>query len=97
MKFIAALLSFKQNVMVVWYVLHFVSGLQINDYDTTTILRPPELCPGLSRWAGTRKVKNQSGFTGARDSEWQWHQLGYMQICTLPQTDNHASIPSLSF
>jgi len=28
---------------------------------------------------------NQSGFTGARDSEWQWHQLGHMQICTLPQ------------
>ena len=32
-----------------------------------------------------RKVK-QSGFTGARDSEWQWHQLGHMQICTLIQT-----------
>jgi len=25
------------------------------------------------------------GFTGARDSEWQWHQLGDMQICTLPR------------
>jgi len=22
---------------------------------------------------------SQSGFTGARDSEWQWHQLGYTQ------------------
>jgi len=44
----------------------------------------------------TRKV-NQSGFTEARDSEWQWHQLGHMQIYTLPQTDNHASIPALSF
>jgi len=40
---------------------------------------------------------NQSGFTGARDSEWQRHQLGYMQICTLTQTHNHASIPPLSF
>jgi len=38
----------------------------------------------------------QYGFTGARDSEWQWHQLGNMQICTSPQTDNHASTPSLS-
>jgi len=36
-------------------------------------------------------------FTGARDSEWQWHQLGYMQLCTLLQTDNHASIPPLCF
>jgi len=26
------------------------------------------------------------GFTGARDSEWQWHQLGHMQIYTLTQT-----------
>jgi len=28
------------------------------------------------------------------DSEWQWHQL---EVCTLLQTDNHASNPSLSF
>jgi len=33
----------------------------------------------------------------ARDSEWQWHQLDDMQICISPQTDNHASIPPLSF
>ena len=32
-----------------------------------------------------------------RDSEWQWHQLGHMQVCTSLQTDNHASTPSLSF
>ena len=36
-------------------------------------------------------------FTGARDSEWQWHQLGHMQVCTLLQTDNHASTPPLCF
>jgi len=30
-------------------------------------------------------------FTEARDSEWQWHQLGHMQVCTSLQTDNHAS------
>ena len=35
--------------------------------------------------------KNQPGFTAAKDSEWQWHQLGHMQICTSPQTDNHTS------
>jgi len=33
----------------------------------------------------------------ARDSKWQWHQLGHMQMCTSPQTDNHASIQPLSF
>jgi len=36
-------------------------------------------------------------FTEARDSKWQWHQLGNMQVCTLLQTDNHASTPPLSF
>jgi len=32
-----------------------------------------------------------------KQREWQWHQLGYMQVCTLLQTDNHASTPPLSF
>jgi len=36
-------------------------------------------------------------FTEARDSEWHWHQLGHMQICTSPQTDNHTSTPPLIF
>jgi len=36
-------------------------------------------------------------FTEARDSEWQWHQLGHMPVCTSLQTDNHASIRTLSF
>jgi len=36
-------------------------------------------------------------FTEARDSEWQSHQLGHMQVCTLLQTDNHASTSPLSF
>ena len=36
-------------------------------------------------------------FTEARESEWQWHQLGHMQVCTSLQTDNHASNPPLSF
>jgi len=36
-------------------------------------------------------------FTEAKDSEWQWHQLGCMQVCTLLQTDNHASNPPLIF
>ena len=39
--------------------------------------------------------KTNPDFTGARDSEWQWHQLGHMQVCTSLQTDNHASTPPL--
>jgi len=44
-----------------------------------------------------QKVKTNLDFTEARDSEWQWHQLGHMQICTSLQTDSHASTSSLSF
>ena len=36
-------------------------------------------------------------FTDARDSEWQWHQLGQMQVCTSLHTDNHASTPPLIY
>ena len=54
-------------------------------------------------WLGTTQVsryqkgKTNLDFTEARDSEWQWHQLGHMQVCTSIQTDNHASIPPLLF
>jgi len=48
-------------------------------------------------WSGTTQVtryqkgKTNLDFTEARDSEWQWHQLGHMQVCTLLQTaPNHS-------
>jgi len=44
-----------------------------------------------------QKRKTSLDFTEARDSEWQWHQLGHMQVCTSLQTGNHASTPPLSF
>jgi len=44
-----------------------------------------------------QKGKTSLDFTEARDSEWQWHQLGRIQICTLPQLGNHASTQPLSF
>ena len=44
-----------------------------------------------------QKRKTNLDFTEARDSEWQWHQLGYMQVCILLQTDNHTSTSPLSF
>ena len=63
----------------------------------------PTRGPFNGGWSGTTQVsryqkgKTNLDFTEARDSEWQWHQLGYMQICTLLQTNNHASTPPLSF
>jgi len=44
-----------------------------------------------------QKGKTNLDFTEARDSEWQWHTLGHMQVCTSLQSDNHASTPPLSF
>jgi len=44
-----------------------------------------------------QKGKTNLDFTEARDSEWQWHQLGHMQVCNSLQTDNHTSTSPLSF
>ena len=52
---------------------------------------------GTTRVSRYQKGKTNADFTEARDSEWQWHQLGHMQVCTSLQTDNHASTPPLSF
>jgi len=54
------------------------------------------LFPGLPGWAGTRKVK-PIWILLKQESEWQWHQLGYMQVCTSLQTDNHASTSHTQF
>jgi len=41
--------------------------------------------------------KTNLDFTEARESEWQWNQLGHMQVCTSLQTDNYVSTPSFKF
>jgi len=52
---------------------------------------------GTAQVSRYQKGKTNLDFTGARDSEWQWHQLGHMQVCTSLPTDNHASTSLLSF
>ena len=52
---------------------------------------------GATRVSWYQKGKTNLDFTEARDSEWQWHQLSHMQVCTALQTDNHASTPPLKF
>ena len=46
---------------------------------------------GITQVSRYHKGETSLDFTEARDSEWQWHQLGHMQVCTSLQTDNHAS------
>ena len=52
---------------------------------------------GTTRVSRYQKGKTNLDFTEARDSEWQWHQLGHMQVCTSLQADNRASTPPVSF
>jgi len=52
---------------------------------------------GTTQVSRYKKGKTNLDFTEAKDSEWQWHQLEHMQVCTSLQTDNHASTPPLSF
>jgi len=52
---------------------------------------------GTTQVSRYQKAKTNLDFTEATDSEWQWHQLGHMQVCTSLQTDNHASTSPLSF
>ena len=52
---------------------------------------------GTTRVSRHQKGKTDLDFTEARDSEWQWNELGRMQVCNSLQTDNHASTPQLHF
>jgi len=79
--------------------LYFTSTLeQISSYSLHLLCKPATGCtrthPLVSQY---QKGKTNLDFTEARDSEWQWHQLGHMQVCTSLQTNNHASTPPLRF
>ena len=71
--------------------MKFRDLLQAHTHTHTPVWRP------FFRVSQYQKGKIDLDFTEARDSEWQWHQLGHMQVCTLLQTDNNASNPPLSF
>ena len=64
---------------------------ELCSYDNTHTFNGP-LC--WTTWVSWyQNGKTNLDFTEARDSEWQWHQLGHMQVCISLQTDNHASTP----
>ena len=65
---------------------------------TTLQLQPFNGLFSRTTWVSRyQKGKTNLDFTGARDSEWQWHPLCHMQVCTSLQTDNHAITPPLCF
>ena len=80
-------------------ILYGRYAANIHTYSHTHTRSRPFIDP-LSATTGVgryQKGKTKLDFTEARDSEWQWYQLGRMQDCTSLQTDNHASTPTLSF
>jgi len=71
---------------------------EVSDGDAHTHTHPFNgLFSGTTQVSQYQKGKTNLDFSEARNSEWQWHQLGHMQVCTLLQTDNHASTPLLCF
>jgi len=48
---------------------------------------------GTTRASRYKKGKTNLDFTEARNSVWQWHQLGDMQACTSPSPRQHHTSP----
>jgi len=71
--------------------------LCLHPVDVLTHTTQPSSGPlsGTTRVSRYQKGKTNLDFTETTDSDWQWHQLGRMQVCTSLQTDNHASTPPL--
>jgi len=90
------------NTEVVWLLLrnqrrHCRANIVLFTYTHTHTHPFNGPLSGTTRVSQYQKGKTKLDFTEARDSEWQWHQLGHMQVCTSIQTNNHASTPLLSF
>ena len=80
-------------------IYHYAARRGLSHSHWYTHIHTPIYGPfsGTTRVSWNQKCNTILDFTEVRDSEWQWHQLGYMQVCTSLQTDNHASTSPLSF
>ena len=91
-KTLSSLASFKSRlVLPFWY---WLSCVLLENTHTHPFNGPFSGITFVSRY---QKGKTNLDFTEVRDCEWQWHQLGHMQVCTSLQTDNHASTQPLGF
>ena len=81
------------SCLIVASLKEWTNTIQHNNTRLHSFNGPLSRSTRVSRY---QKGKTNLDFTGAADSEWQWHQLGHMQVCTSLQTDNHASTPPLS-
>ena len=79
--------------LLVWMCMSSRRNSKVNTLDciethTRLFNGPLSRTTRVSRY---QKSKTNQDFTEARDSEWQWHQLGHIQVCTSLQTDNYAT------
>jgi len=75
------------------YLTSKLTCLIMSTVNTHTFNGPLSSTTRVSRYQNT---KTNLDFTAARDSEWQWHQLGHMEVCTSLQIDKDASTTQLS-
>jgi len=57
---------------------YFIANISLT-HTHTRLTAPLSRTTRVSRY---QKGKTNLDFTEATDSEWQWHQLGHMQVCT---------------
>ena len=85
-----------RSTIIILFIYHTGTEHKIQKLNTHThTFNGP--VSGTTRVSRYQKGKTNLNSTEARDSEWKWHQLGHVQVCTLLQTDSHASTPPLSF
>ena len=65
-------------------------GIIINSHKHTHMRPFNHPLSRTTRVSRYQKGKTNLDVTEARDSEWQWHPLGHMQVCTSLQTDKIA-------
>jgi len=58
----------------------WIKAAELGDLFETHAFKGP--LSGTTQVNQYQKGKTNLDFPEARDSEWQWHQLGHMQICT---------------
>ena len=83
--------------MYVVYTTNCVLTVMIRRDWWHTHTRLTALLSGTTQVRRYQKGKTNLDFTEARDSEWQWQQLGHMQVCTLLQTITPATHHSVFF
>ena len=78
----------------IYFISMVIFDINLGQLTTHTLNGPLSVTTQVSRY---QKGETNLDFNEARDSEWQWHQLGHMQVCISIQTDNHASTPPFKF